>query len=165
MPEGAGPVVVDTTPIITLSVARQLDLLRALYGRVLIPRAVREEILAGGEGRAGAGEVAAASWIETADLREARRATLLSDLDRGESEVLALAMERKARLVVLDERLARRHATRLDLPLTGSLGILLRAKQKGLIPAVTPLVESVRLGGIHLAEDLIQRVLQLAGEG
>lgn len=102
MPAGDRPVVVDSTPIIVLALAGRLDLLQAFYRQVVIPPAVRSELEAGGGSRPGAAELAAASWIETLRLEDPSRAHLLADLDRGEAEVIALAQERRARLVVID---------------------------------------------------------------
>lgn len=85
-------------------------------------------------------------------LQDARRAELLADLDRGEAEVIALAQELYADLVIIDERLARRHAKRLGLKVTGTLGVLLRAKTLGLVPAVRPLIEQLRQSGIRLGD-------------
>jgi predicted nucleic acid-binding protein len=164
MPEEGGAVVVNSTPIIALALVGQLDLLRLLYGEVVIPEAVRAEVLHGARRRIGAAELQRADWIRTVPLRDARRADLLSDLDRGEAEVLALAQELEAALVVIDERLGRRHARRLGLPLTGSLGILLRAKAAGHLTAVRPAVQGIRAGGIRLSDALVQRVLDLASE-
>lgn len=164
MPAGDRPVVVDSTPIIALSLAGRLDLLQAFYRQVVIPPAVRSELEAGGGNRPGAAELAAASWIETVGLEDPGRAQLLADLDRGEAEVIALAQEMGARLVVIDERLGRRHAQRLGLPVTGTLGLLLRAKQDGLVRAVRPLVETLQAGGIYLGARLVEEALRLAGE-
>jgi uncharacterized protein len=165
MPEERPLVVVNATPIITLSVADHLDLLRGLYEEVVIPPAVRAEVLAGGRDRKGAMELAAAGWIRTVPLEDPRRADLLlSDLDRGEAEVIALAQERSAPLVVLDERLARRHAERLGLGITGTLGVFLKAKQKSLIPQVGPLIRQIQDHGIRLSQRLIEKTLELAGE-
>lgn len=88
-------------------------------------------------------------------MSDPRRADLLSDLDRGEAEVLALAQEMDADLVIIDERLARRHAKRLGLALTGVLGVLLKAKERGLIPAIGPWVDRLRQGGIHLGDEIV----------
>jgi predicted nucleic acid-binding protein len=85
-------------------------------------------------------------------------------LDRGEAEVLTLAVEREARLVVIDERKGRRYARHLGLPLTGTLGILLLAKEKGLVTAVGPLIEKLQASGLYLAPELVERVLILAQE-
>jgi uncharacterized protein len=89
---------------------------------------------------------------------------LLSDLDRGEAEVIALARERAADLVILDERLARRHAQRLGLKVTGTLGVLLHAKNRGHVEAIRPLLDQLRAGGIRLSDELVDRTLALAGE-
>lgn len=88
----------------------------------------------------------------------------MTDLDRGEAEVLALAQELPVDLVILDERLARRHARHLGLPLTGTLGVLLRAKQAQYIPALRPLIAAIREGGIWLSDTLVAEALRLAGE-
>jgi predicted nucleic acid-binding protein len=97
-------------------------------------------------------------------LQEQRLADLLVDLDRGEAEVLALALEQQADLVILDERLARHHARRLGLPLTGTLGVLLRAKQQGLVPSVRILVDELQRSGIWLSARVVDEALSLAGE-
>jgi predicted nucleic acid-binding protein len=156
-------VISDTTPIIALALARQLNLLYALYEQVWIPPAVAAELRAGGV-RAGAAELATASYIRTVALNDPRRADLLSDLDRGEAEVIALAQERHADLVIIDERLGRRHARRLGLRVTGVLGVLIKARQVGHLDAVRPYVDQMQQGGIHLGTALVQRVLELAGE-
>jgi predicted nucleic acid-binding protein len=164
MPEPTRMVVVNATPIIALALIGKLDLLRRLYGQVAIPPAVWAEVIQGGARGIGVTEIQTAEWIRVTMLADPRRADLLSDLDRGEAEVLALAQERHADLVVLDERLARRYARRLNLKLTGTLGVLLRAKQQGLVPAIKPLIEQLVQGGIRLSDDVIAKTLQLAGE-
>lgn len=162
-PDARGPVV-NTTPIIALASIGRLDLLKDLYLEVVIPEAVRAEIVAGSAKRVGAAQLQQASWIRTVALQDAGRADLLSDLDRGEAEVIALAQELNATLVIIDERLGRRHARRLGLPLTGTMGVLLRAKERGLIVKVEPLVNEIREAGVRLADSLVLRVLQMAGE-
>ncbi len=138
--------------------------MQRLYGQVVIPPTVQTEALRGGTKGIGAAEVQQADWISVIPLADPRRADLLSDLDRGEAEVIALAQELRADLVVIDERLARKYARRLKLKLTGTLGILLQAKQRGLVPAIKPLIERLVQGGIRLSDDVIAEVLQLAGE-
>ncbi len=88
----------------------------------------------------------------------------MSDLDRGEAEVIALAQERRADLVVIDERLGRRHAKRLGLPVTGTLGVLLKAKRMGFLSEVAPVIRAIRQQGIRLGDSLVAEVLALADE-
>jgi predicted nucleic acid-binding protein len=166
MPDTPRPrlVISNATPIIAPALIGQLDLLQKLYGQVMIPPAVAAEILAGGQ-RAGAMELPNAAYIQTTPLLDPRRADLLSDLDRGEAEVLALAQERQADLVIMDERLGRRHARRLGFTLTGVLGVLLRAKQQNHLGQLQPLIIQLQQGGIHLSDPPVERVLYLAGEG
>jgi predicted nucleic acid-binding protein len=164
MPESGRLVVVSTTPIIALAIADQLTLLQHLYSQITIPPAVQAEVIAGGTSGVGVQELQAASWVRVMPLQDPRRADLLTDLDRGEAEVLALAQELNAGLVIIDERLARRHARNLGLPLTGTLGVLLRAKQLHLIPAVQPLITAIQNGGIWLSDSLVAEALTLARE-
>jgi predicted nucleic acid-binding protein len=164
MPEGPRLVVVNTTPIIALSLIGELDLLRSLYDQVVVPSAVEAEVLAGGRVGIGSSELQEASWLRVASLQDPRRAELLVDLDRGEAEVLALAQELQAGLVIIDERLARLHAKRLGLTLAGTLGVLLRAKQLGHVEALAPLIGRLRQGGIHLSDVVVTEVLTLADE-
>ena len=164
MPEEARLVVVNTTPIIALSLIGELDLLRLLYGQVLVPPSVEAEVLAGGRGGTGRSELQEASWLHIVSLQDPNRADLLADLDRGEAEVIALAQELNADLVIIDERLARLHAKRLGLTLTGTLGVLLQAKQLGHVKAVAPLIDRLRQDGIRLSDIVVAEVLALADE-
>ena len=78
--------------------------------------------------------------------------------------MIALAQELDAGLVIIDERLARRHAERIGLTLTGTLGVLLRAKERGLVSTVAPLIDQLRHGGIWLSEVVVAEALRLADE-
>lgn len=164
MPDRPRLVVVNTTPVIALSLIGQFDLLRKLYDRVVAPAAVQDEVFAGGAAGIGMREMREANWLEVVSLQDPSRADLIADLERGEAEVLALAQERNADLVIIDERLARRHARRLGMRLTGTLGVLLKAKELGMIEAVAPMIDQLRQGGIRLDDDIITEVLRLAGE-
>jgi predicted nucleic acid-binding protein len=164
MPDRPRLVVVNTTPIIALVLIDQLNLLHKLYGRVVIPSAVQAEVSAGGAAGIGVRELREATWIEVMSLQDPSRANLMADLDRGEAEVIALAQEQSADLVVVDERLARRHAKRLGMRLTGTCGIVLKAKQLGIVEAVAPLIDQLRQSGIRLGDDVVSEVLSLADE-
>ena len=90
---------------------------------------------------------------------------LIRDLDQGEAESIALAIELEADLLILDEREGRRSAKRFGLNVTGVLGVLLEAKAADLIQEVRPLVQELRdRAGFYLSEDVQQLICKLAGE-
>jgi predicted nucleic acid-binding protein len=129
-------VVSDTSPLTNLAAIGQFDLLHQLYGQVHIPEGVWHELSAEGKRWPGRDEVAAAGWVERRTvLNESLVMALRRDLDRGEAETIALALELQAELVLLDEREGRRAAQRLGLQVVGVVGILLEAKTKGAIEA------------------------------
>lgn len=158
-----GPVIVNNTPLAALWSIGHLELLRDLYEEVLIPKAVYEEFLAK-ERTKRQKVLQKAGWIKSTPLSNPRQALIYVGLDRGESEVLALADELSARLIIMDERRGRRYAKRLGLPLTGTLGVLLAAKDKGLIMAIAPLIDALLEKGLYLTSEIVSKALDLAGE-
>jgi predicted nucleic acid-binding protein len=161
MPDG--PVVANNTPLVALWVLGRLDLLRDLYGEVLVPEAVHQEFIAT-ETALRQAALDSSSWIKVVSLDNPQHARVYVGLDQGEAEVLALAEEREAGLVIVDERKGRRYANRLDIPLTGTLGLLLLAKERGLVALLAPLLEELQNAGLYLDPALVDRVLVLAGE-
>jgi predicted nucleic acid-binding protein len=161
MPDG--PVVLNNTPLVALWAIGRLDLLRDLFGEILVPQAVESEFLAIDRSLRER-SLAEAAWVRSVPLAHPRRALVYSGLDLGEAEVLALAEERDARLVVLDERKARRYAERLGLPITGTLGVFLLAKEAGLIDSVALSIDRLLEAGLYLRPDLVRRVLEISGE-
>lgn len=158
-------VVANAGPLIALAQIGQFQLLGQLYGRIHIPVGVQDEVVASGEGRAGAEDVAAASWIEVVKVQDGAAVALLRErLDLGESEAVALAMELEADLLLIDEARGRRIAEAHGIHKTGTLGTLLAAKARGLIPAVTPLLDALLSRGFRMDSELYDVVRQLAGE-
>ena len=157
------PVITNNTPLVALLCLDRLELLCQLYGEVLIPQAVHSEFLAT-ERATRQAALAAAPWISVTALARPQRTRVYVGLGAGEAEVLALAEERAARLVIIDELRGRRYARRLGLPLTGTLGVLLLAKERALITAVSPLLDRLLAEGLYLAPRLIHKVRKLAGE-
>jgi hypothetical protein len=88
----------------------------------------------------------------------------MTDLGSGEAEVIALGLETPGCLVVLDDRLARRVAGLCRLELTGTLGILVRARREGLVPCLGDVIERLRDNGMWLGEGVVAAALRLAGE-
>jgi uncharacterized protein len=157
------PVIINNTPLVALWSLDRLDLLRHLFAVVWLPTAVESEFLLV-ERAARQRALVGVDWLQTVTLSDPRHALTYTGLDRGEAEVLALAVEHKARLVIVDERKGRRYAHRLGLPLTGTLGVLLLAKEEGLITAVAPLLQQLLDQGLYFSPEVISRALTLAQE-
>ncbi|WP_375477817.1 DUF3368 domain-containing protein [uncultured Nostoc sp.] len=159
-------IVSDTSPINNLAAINHLHLLQQLYGTVLIPEAVYRELTDPNFPVAGAIEVQTFIWIQTRPVPDRILVEALSnELDIGEAEAIALALEMKADQVLIDERRGRMVAAMLNLGYTGILGILVEAKSQRLISAVKPLLDAlINQAGFWLAEPLYKRVLQLVDE-
>ncbi|WP_392480814.1 DUF3368 domain-containing protein [Nostoc sp. C110] len=159
-------IVSDTSPINNLAAINHLHLLQQLYGTVLIPEAVYQELTDPNFPVAGAIEVQTFIWIQTCPVQDRTLLEALSnELDIGEAEAIALALEMKADQVLIDERRGRMVAARLNLGYTGILGILVEAKSQRLISAVKPLLDAlINQAGFWVAEPLYKRVLQLVDE-
>lgn len=159
-------VVADAGPLIHLAGIGQLDLIRRLSPSVLVPESVYREVVVGGAGLPGAVEVESAEWITvvTASRVEVVDALVAGGLHRGESEAIALAVERRADQLLIDERQGRLTAEGLGIPVIGSIGILIAAKARGEVHAVAPLLEALRTSGLWLSDALVTRVLTAIGE-
>jgi predicted nucleic acid-binding protein len=157
--------IADSSLIILLTRIGRTDLLRDLFTEVIIPRAVHEEIGAGGS-RPGAAELAAASWITVRSVMDQTGVqALLGELGRGEAEVIVLAEELgKPATVLLDDAAGRRVARQRGLPVLGSAGVLVQGKERGLHPLVRPVLDEVRAAGLYLSDTLYQRLLAGIGE-
>ncbi len=159
-------VIADSGPIIHLSHLRLLDLLPAIYGRILVPEAVYDEVVHRGAGLPGSAELAAASWCEVVshDNQDALFRILRGSLHLGESAALSIAMAHHADLVLMDDAPARQAAKHLGLKVKGTLGILVRAKQHGRVNALAPLIDELLHNDVWLDEALIRQVLREVGE-
>lgn len=160
-------IVADAGPLIYLSAIGQLELLRRLHDRVLVPRTVFDEVVESGTGLPGSKEVAAARWLEilSVDAGDPVLRTLLSVLDAGEAAALALARRENADLVLIDERRGRAAARRLGLSVQGTLGVLVRAKRTGVIDKVEPQLRALLDAGFWMSDEVVHRTIVAAGEG
>lgn len=156
-------VVSNTTPIISLLKLNKLDLLKKLYNEVTIPFAVYEEIEKGAI-KSYYQNLKEFSWINITKIRNKESLDYFFELDKGEAEVLILAHEINADLVIIDELAGRRYAENLNLKLTGTLGILLKAKQNEIISSVKDELIVLQEKGTWLNRRLIDKVLKLANE-
>lgn len=156
--------VADSGPILSFARANRLNLLRQVVGDLTIPDAVYEDIVVRGAGRPGSQEAQQSSWIRRLPVRDrALIDQLPPKLHPGEREAMALAKERDEFLLV-DEREARREASRQGITVIGSLRVLKEAKDRGIIPQVKPVLDELIAAGMYVSDALYQTLLQQIGE-
>ena len=149
------PVTVSNSScLIALELIGQLEILHGLYGTILVPGAVLHECGA-----------SLPQWIHVRAIRNEGMARMLRlDLGAGESEAIVLASETSAARLILDDKKARRIAQQLSLPITGTLAVLLRAKQHGLIPNVSDVLDDLAAAHFRISNAFVQDTLRRAGE-
>ncbi|MFY9820995.1 MAG: DUF3368 domain-containing protein [Thermoanaerobaculia bacterium] len=158
------PPAVDSSSLILLARTTSLHLLKSLAPQLVVPEAVLEEIRAKGVEDATLQAVQASPWLSVVRVSfEPDRVGGLR-LGKGEASVLAWALSHQGTLAVLDDQRARSHALSLQIPVIGTLGVVLRAKRLGMINLARPLVESLVEKGMYLSRSVVERALALAGE-
>ncbi|MGA0201504.1 MAG: DUF3368 domain-containing protein [Prochlorotrichaceae cyanobacterium] len=158
-------IVSDTTPISELTKVGKLDLLPQLFGIVVIPQAVFDELSVGNHPAAKI--VADLTWLEVKTVANQQLVSMLQELlylDLGESEAIALAEELGADQLLIDERAARRVAADRKLSLIGTMGVLLLAKRQQLLGEIKPVLDEMRKQGTRISDRLYEKVLTLAEE-
>jgi uncharacterized protein len=161
-------VVSDTSVITNLAAIGHLQLLSQLYEEVTIPQRVYRELVDIDPPVPGTLEIQTASWVQVKQVINRQFVESLQAkvrLDPGESEAIALALELKADLLLIDERRGRAEANRLGVRITGLLGILVEAKQKNLIDAVKPLMDAlIATSEFRVSSALYDLILDMVGE-
>jgi predicted nucleic acid-binding protein len=157
-------IVSNTSPLSSLAKINRLILLQQIYNQLMIPEAVYDELMDIRAGNQVNTAIKNASWITVRKVTDLELVNKLKgNLDQGEAEAITLAVELKADLLLIDERLGRREAVRLNLPITGVLGILLIAKKRRLIESVREVIDDLmtqttfRVGN-QLYQDILQEV-------
>ena len=147
-------IIVNSTPLIALAKANKLEILKEMYEHIIIPEAVYREVTEKDDVAAQRIE-AAREWIEVRKVdSNLDRRMYKAKLHDGEVEVMLLAQEIGADAVVIDDGAARKTAEYLELPLTGTLGVMIKAKQRGLLEAVMPVVQQMEQNGIFFSREL-----------
>lgn len=154
-------VVVNTSPLIALERIGCIHVLHQLYGYVIRPQSVLDELKAGGS-QTELNALLSVEWIRTVE--DPKEMVLRKELGDGETAAIALAVKLEADLVILDDLAARHVAAELDLNVTGSLGILLAAWEKGYLKDIKAAVEDLKSSGFHLSDALVSSLLNNAGE-
>ena len=158
-------VISDSSTLIHLARIGRLSLLREMFEDIIIPSAVWQEVVVEGRGRAGAQEVETAlneGWIRLVEVVDHLLLKMLKrELDDGEAEAIALALELKAQLLLIDESEGREVATLYDLPKTGVVGILMRARLEGRIESLRRELDALREdGGFWISEALYRKAIE-----
>ena len=147
-------IISDTSCFIVLTNIGELNLLQKIYGQVVTTIEVATEY----------GQ-ALPDWVEIKNATDKYRQQILEiQLDEGEASAIALALETPGCTIILDDNKARKIADRLGLEITGTLGVIIKAKLRGLIPAVKPYLVKIKNTDFHLADEIEKQVLKEAGE-
>jgi uncharacterized protein len=160
-------VVSNSSVLIALSAIGRLELLPKKFTQgIIIPGAVWEEVVVTGHGLPGAKSVTDASWINRQLVADITMVfTLRASLDKGEAEVIALAREIKADILLLDEKSTRNIARRFNYTVLGTVGVLIWAKRQGLIHSLSADLEALQQkGGFRLGKNIFHSALTQVGE-
>ena len=154
-------VICNASPLIALSNISKIELLKGLFQKIIIPQAVYQEVVEEGKNRPGALEVknAIGKWIEVYKVKNLNEVEALrAILDKGESEVIVLAQEINADLLILDNREPRIFAKHLGFKVIGTIGILLLAYKKGLLNNPMPKILELREKGFYISTKLLEEI-------
>ena len=154
-------VVSNSTPLIHLAAMGRLELLQQFFGEIVIANEVYKEVVLKGTDQSGASEVQSATWIKRRAIDNTLAYTILQNrLGAGESATIVLALELEAALTILDDRLARLQAQAQSIKITGTIGILLMAAERGIVDfqqALDALLDT----GFRLSAAEYQRIVNL----
>ena len=160
-------VVADAGPLIGISRIGHLTLLQNLYGEILIPVRVREELKLSSNkpGSQIVLEAIQAGWIRCVPIHDKSQVKMLIQaIDAGEAEAIQLATEQKANLLVIDDRNGRKAAKKRKISIIGTGGVLIAAKKMGLLDSIAPVLDALTNVGYRLSPALCEQILKLAGE-
>ena len=158
-------IVVNSTPLISLAILNQLELLQKLFSKVIIPNSVYDEIVVNGKDKTGYDCLSAVNWFHiTSAENSGMKQSIMIELDKGEAEVITIAKEQNISLVCIDEFAGRQYAKLIGLDVIGTLGILLIAKQHGYVSELKPLFQKLISNNRHIGKVLCNQVLRRAGE-
>lgn len=147
-------VIADTSCLIILTKIDELDLLFKLYGNILTTAEVAKEF-----------NEPLPAWITINEVADKHVQQVLElQVDLGEASAIALALETEDCTIILDDIKARKLANKLGLKITGTVGIIVKAKLNGLIPSIKPYIEKIRKTNFHLSTDIELQALKIAGE-
>ncbi len=156
-------VIADSSALVALSICQAFPLLEILFEKIYVPDAVYKEVCIKGKSEADVLTDYLSTRIKSIqnDKTQIMNAT---NLGRGEQEAIALYMELSADLLIIDDARAKKVAYANGLEVMGSVGVLLLAKQRGLINNIRPMLNLLSLSDIHLGSSIIEKALRLSNE-
>jgi len=160
----SGKVVVNTTVIQYLHALGLIHILHDLFGTIYVPLEVKEEIEEGRLQGVYLPHLDEFDFIKIIKTKASSLVEIVRDLGKGETSVILLGMENPNSLVILDDRLAQKVARSLELKTTGTAGILIMAKEKGLIEYIKPYIDKLIDAGFYLAPEHRKTILNEADE-
>jgi uncharacterized protein len=157
-------VISNTSPLLYLHQIGCLSILQKLYTQVIVPQAVQSELLVGQQQGVDVPKISQYEWLQLRSVATVASMPNMIDLGPGKAEAIGLGIENFGSLLILDDQLGRQIAQFHRLKFTGTLGVLIKAKQSGHITAVRPLIDQLQRSGMWLLDSVIADVLRLAGE-
>lgn len=154
-------IVVNSTPLISLYRIKRLDFLQKLYTKIYIPYGVYEELVV--DSKYDFLSELDFIIIQKIKNKEAKK-LFKTSLHKGEVEVMILAEEINAELCIIDDLLARKYAKYLGHTVTGTIGILLKSKERGYVSEIRPLLDELLSKGIYIDDNLYGIALKIANE-
>ncbi len=157
-------VIVNSTPLIALCGIGQLEILQKMYTEIIIPAAVYREV-AEKEDSACAQIKNAGTWIHVQEIKDdSEKKMYKAKLHEGEVEVMILCQEQQADLAIIDDNAAKKTAKYLGIPVTGTLGVLLKAKQQGIVKEIWPIISELKANGFYISHLVEKMILEYADE-
>ncbi len=160
----ADKAIINASPLIFLSRSHHLDLLQAFADNIWVPEPVATEILQRGQQDITAKVIEQTEWIEVKPVSTIPTIITEWRLGIGESSVLALAAEHSGVEAIIDDLAGRKCAAGLNISVRGTLGIVLVAKKRGLIPKARPVIENMMVAGLYLSRKVVDEALSRVGE-
>ncbi|MBL1276060.1 MAG: DUF3368 domain-containing protein [Ectothiorhodospiraceae bacterium] len=157
-------VIINASPLIFLSRSHHLTLLKSFADEVWVPEPVAEEILQRGQQDITAQAIKKTAWLITQPVEHTPISILEWRLGVGESSVLALGLAHTGTDVIIDDLAGRKCADSLDIPVRGTLGLVLAAKKHGIIPEARPVIEDMMSTGLYLSKQILELALEKVGE-
>ncbi len=160
----ADKAIINASPLIFLTRSHHLDLLQTFAREIWVPEPVAMEILHRGQQDITARAIKETDWLITLPVTSIPVIITEWRLGAGESSVLALANEHPSTETIIDDLAGRKCAASLNIPVRGTLGIVLIAKKRGLIPKARPVIEDMMRAGLYLSRKVVDEALKRVGE-